>query len=89
MDITAKFVEACENGAYIHAYEDDTLRCAARYGHLQVVNVLRKVAGDKYKCHNCIIRSTCLKLCEDFKVPLNQRVKNYGMTLRNKIFRRS
>ena len=109
MDITAKFVEACENGdlsvakkcveqgadihawddwalrwvarggrldvvkylieqgADIHAWDDAALRWSAYEGHLQVANVLRKAAGDKYKCHKCIIKSTCLKLCEDFR----------------------
>ena len=43
------------------------LRWAAEEGHLQVVNALRKAAGDKYKCHKCIIRSTCLEICGDFR----------------------
>ena len=56
-----------EHGADIHALHDDALRGAAENRHLQVVNVLRKAAGAKYKCHNCIIKSTCLELCKDFR----------------------
>ena len=56
-----------EHGANIHVYNDEALRCAASYGHLQTMNVIRKAAGAKYKCHRCIIRSTCLELCKDFR----------------------
>ena len=56
-----------KHGANIHAVGDWALRYAAENGHLQVVNFLRQVASDKYKCHNCIIRSTCLELCEGFR----------------------
>jgi ankyrin repeat protein len=58
-----------EQGANIHARDDLALRwaAAAEGGHLQVVNYLRKAAGDKYKCHKCLIRSTCLGLCKDFR----------------------
>jgi ankyrin repeat protein len=56
-----------EQGADIHAGYDWALRFAAEDGHLKVVNHLRKVAGDEYKCHKCLIRSTCLELCEDFR----------------------
>jgi ankyrin repeat protein len=56
-----------EQGADIHTTSDWALRYAARNGHLQVVNVLRKAAGSKYKCHQCIIKSTCLDLCNDFR----------------------
>jgi ankyrin repeat protein len=56
-----------ENGAYIHAENDWALRRAARNRHFKVVNYLRRAAGDEYKCHRCLIRSTCLDLCEDFR----------------------
>jgi ankyrin repeat protein len=56
-----------EHGASIHANRDEALRGAAFNGHLQVANVLRKAAGDKYKCHKCMIKPTCLELCEDFR----------------------
>jgi hypothetical protein len=56
-----------EHGANIHMFSDEALRWATGNGHLQVANVLRKAAGDKYKCHKCIIRSTCLELCDDFR----------------------
>ena len=56
-----------EQGANIHEWNDYVLRCAVDKGHLQVVNVIRKAVGDKYKCHRCIIKSTCLELCEDFR----------------------
>jgi ankyrin repeat protein len=54
-------------GANIHAVDDWALRFATENGHLQVVTHLRKVAGDAYKCHKCLIRSTCLELCKDFR----------------------
>jgi ankyrin repeat protein len=56
-----------EQGADIHAWDDWALQLATARGYLQVANVLRKAAGDEYKCHNCIIKSTCLELCEDFR----------------------
>ena len=56
-----------KQGANIHAWNDEALRNAAFNRHLQVANALRKAAGDKYKCHNCIIKSTCLEICEDFR----------------------
>jgi hypothetical protein len=43
------------------------LRGATAKRHLQIANVVRRAAGDKYKCHKCIIKSTCLKLCKDFR----------------------
>ena len=61
-------VKKCiEQGADIHVCNDWPLRLSAIKGYLQVVNVLRKAGGDEYKCHRCIIKSTCLKLCEDFR----------------------
>ena len=42
-------------------------KIAVGSGDLKMTNVLRKAAGKNIKCHNCIIRSTCLELCEDFK----------------------
>ena len=56
-----------EQGADIHARGDYTLRWAAHWGRLDVVNYLREAAGTKYKCHECLIKSTCLELCEDFR----------------------
>jgi ankyrin repeat protein len=56
-----------EQGAYVHSWGDMPLRYAVGQGHLRVANVLRKAAGDAYKCHRCIIKSTCLKLCDDFR----------------------
>ena len=50
-----------EHGSNIHA-----LTYAANNGHLEVAIYLREVARDKWKCHNCIVRSTCLKLCKDW-----------------------
>ena len=73
------FIRACTNGdlskvkallkqgANTHAWDDEALRRAAEQGHLNVANFLREVAGLKYKCHECLIKSTCLKLCEDFR----------------------
>jgi len=34
--------------------------------YLEVVNYLREVTGDKWKCYNCIVRATCLNLCKDW-----------------------
>ena len=55
-----------EHGADIHAEDDWALRWAALFGHLDVVNYLREVAGAEYKCYECLIKSTCLELCDDF-----------------------
>ena len=56
-----------EQGANIHLWSDMALRYAVGRKHLRIVNVLRKAAGAKYKCHKCIIKSTCLELCDDFQ----------------------
>ena len=56
-----------KHGANIHALDNQALRWAAEYGHLNVVNLLREAAGARYKCHGCLIKSTCLELCEDFR----------------------
>ena len=56
-----------EQGADIHAGDDRVLTWAVMVGHLDVANFLRETAGEKYKCHECLIRSTCLELCEDFQ----------------------
>ena len=53
-----------ENGANIHACYDDALRFAAHNGNLEVVNYLRKVAGTKWKCFECVVRAACLNICE-------------------------
>jgi hypothetical protein len=42
-------------------------KVAVRNRHLQVANVLRKAADKDFKCHKCIVRSTCLELCDYFK----------------------
>ena len=55
------------HGADIHARDDCALKWATYYGHLDVTNFLREAAGPKYKCHKCLIKSTCLELCEDFR----------------------
>ena len=79
MPINNDLVVACENGdlarvkallrqgADIHAWGDLPLRWAAEYGHLNVVNLLREATGARYKCHECLIKSTCLELCKDFR----------------------
>ena len=56
-----------EQGADIYAGSDGALRWAACCGHLDVVNFLREVAGPRYKCHECLIKFTCLEVCEDFQ----------------------
>ena len=56
-----------EQGADIHAWKDEALKWAAAEGRLDIVNFLREVAGPRYKCRRCLIKSTCLKLCEDFR----------------------
>ena len=56
-----------EQGSNIHAMYDWPLRWAVYYGHLETANFLREAAGTGYKCHECLIKSTCLELCEDFR----------------------
>ena len=56
-----------KHGANIHAEDGVPLRWAVYKGYLEVANVIRKAAGDEYKCHKCLIRSTCLELCKDFR----------------------
>ena len=53
-----------KHGVDIHARDDDSLRWAADNRYLEVVNYLRLVAGNKWKCFNCLVRATCLTLCE-------------------------
>ena len=53
-----------KHGADIHAHDNAPLKWAAIYGHLEVINYLRSVAGSKWKCFNCLIRAICLTLCE-------------------------
>ena len=55
-----------EKGVDIHADNNETLRLSVLHGQLEIVNYLREVAGDKWKCFNCIVRTTCLKLCDDW-----------------------
>ena len=52
-----------ERGADIHECDDYALKFAAASGHLEIVNYLRSVAGSKWKCFDCIVRTTCLTLC--------------------------
>ena len=52
--------------ADIHIGNDSSLRWAAIYGHLEVINYLRSVAGNKWKCFDCIVRATCFTLCKDW-----------------------
>ena len=77
--IHISFVNACahndlptvkaqlEQGVDIHTGGDWPLKWAVENGHLDVVNLLREAAGARYKCHKCLIRSTCLELCYDFQ----------------------
>ena len=55
-----------EHGADVHVDNDYILRFVAKRGYLEMVNYLREVVGNKWKCYNCIVRITCLKLCEDW-----------------------
>ena len=64
-----------ENGANIHADNDEALRLAAERGHLQVVDYLRQIVGLTYKCYNCLIKSTCLELCDEFNEPARDSVE--------------
>ena len=56
-----------EQGANIHADADSALKWATIDEHLAMVNYLRETAGPRYKCYECLIKSTCLKLCKDFR----------------------
>ena len=53
-----------EHGADIHVNRDFPLRHAAIHSHLELATYLRKVAGKKWKCYNCLVSPTCLKLCK-------------------------
>ena len=56
-----------EHGPDIHVADDAALRWAAYYRRLDMVNFLREIAGPGYKCHECLIKSTCLELCNDLR----------------------
>ena len=58
-----------EQGADIHVDNDEPLRWAAENGHFEVVNYFRSVAGKKWKCHDCLVRATCLDICYEFNKP--------------------
>ena len=51
------------------------LRVAALNNHIDVLNYLREMAGDKWKCHECLIKSTCLELCSTFRTERNNHVE--------------
>ena len=53
-----------EQGADIHVLDDAPLIRAVTNNHLEVINYLRSVAGNKWKCYTCLIRATCLTLCD-------------------------
>ena len=53
-----------EQGANIHADDDYALKWAVIDKYHNIVMYLRKIAGKKWKCHECIVRSTCMTLCE-------------------------
>ena len=53
-----------EQGADIHVLDDAPLIRAVTNGHLEIANYLRSVVGPKWKCFDCIVRATCLTLCE-------------------------
>ena len=57
-----------DQGADIRVDYDRELRQAAHLRNIDIVNHLRQVAGSKYKCHRCLIKSTCMELCKDFRV---------------------
>ena len=53
-----------EHGADVHANNNDALRWAVWNGQQEVVLYLREVAGNEWRCYDCIVRATCLSLCE-------------------------
>lgn len=62
-----------ENGANISCDSGSSLRWACKKGRIDVVLYLRNVAGDKWKCHDCLIKPICLELCEGWY--LDQQIK--------------
>jgi hypothetical protein len=52
----------------INIYDKDnkTIKHAIIYNYFEIVMYLRTVAGDKWKCHKCLVRSTCMTLCKEF-----------------------
>jgi ankyrin repeat protein len=53
-------------GATLNSVTTSSIIWAAHNKHIKVINYLRKIAGDEWKCHNCIVKSTCLDLCDNF-----------------------
>ena len=53
-----------EKGADVSVKANTSLRWACKKGCIDVVLYLRYVAGDKWKCHDCLIKPICLELCE-------------------------
>jgi ankyrin repeat protein len=56
-----------ERGANIHADNDRALRWAVIKEQYEIVMYLRKAAGERWKCNTCLVRATCMELCEDFR----------------------
>lgn len=56
-----------DSGANIYRDDNWALCLATMNGHLNVINYLRSIDnGQKWKCSECIVRTTCCKLCEDY-----------------------
>ena len=64
LDAVKHFIK---KGARLAPVNTHSLIWAAHNKHINVLNYLRKIAGDDWKCHKCIVRSTCLDLCEGFR----------------------
>lgn len=49
-----------DNGSYI---KDNIFNLAIKVGNIDIINCLKEAAGPRLKCYECIVRVTCLKLC--------------------------
>ena len=56
-----------KNGANVYARNDYAFRSAIDNKCLDIVIYLRSIST-KWKCKNCLVRMTCLEICENYKL---------------------
>ena len=61
-----------EKGADVSFKANASLRWACKKGYIDIVLYLRTLAGDKWKCHDCIVSPMCLKLCEGWDLQIKK-----------------
>jgi hypothetical protein len=50
----------------IEKIDEYTFYWIMRNKNYEIIQYLRTIAGDKWKCHDCLVRAACMNICENY-----------------------